>query len=210
MPPQTENIATRSPRVFTIGHSNHTVEHFLSLLKAHAVQVAVDTRSQPYSKYTTQFDHEALKLALQNAGIRYLYLGRELGGRPEGDEFYDDEGHVLYDRVAATSLFQEGLARLERGIHEYNVAMLCAEENPAECHRRLLVGRVLLDHGIQVEHIRGDGRIQTEEEIAAEADPNRDQLQLFQKVEAEPWKSIPSVLRKKRPNSETPSEFAPT
>ena len=205
-----ENIATASPRVFTIGHSNHTIEHFLTLLKAHAVKVVVDTRSQPYSKYATQFDHEALKPALQDIGIRYLYLGRELGGRPEGDDFYGHEGHVLYDRVAATSLFQEGLSRLERGILEYNVAMLCAEENPAACHRRLLIGRVLLDRGIQVEHIRGDGRIQTEEEVAAEADPDRDQLSLFQKAEAEPWKSIPSVLRKKRPNSETPSEFAPT
>ena len=205
-----ENKATASPRVLTIGHSNHTVEHFLSLLRAQAVQVVVDARSQPYSKYATQFDQEALKIALQDAGIRYFYLGRELGGRPEGDEFYDGEGHVLYDRVAATTLFQEGLSRLERGIREYKVALLCAEENPAACHRRLLVGRVLVDRGIQVEHIRGDGRIQTEQEVAAEADPNRDQLTLFEKVEAEPWKSIPSVLRKKRPKSETPSEFAPT
>ena len=210
MPPQTEKNVTASPHVFTIGHSNHTADHFLCLLKSQGVQVVVDARSQPYSKYATQFDHDALKAALQDAGIRYLYLGRELGGRPEGDEFYDDEGHVLYDRVAATGLFQEGLSRLERGIREYKVAMLCAEENPAACHRRLLVGRVLLERGIRVEHIRGDGRIQTEQEVAAEADPNRDQLTLFQKVEAKPWKSIPSVLRKKRPNRETPSEFAPT
>ena len=99
MPPHMENNATASPRVFTIGHSNHTLEHFLNLLKAHAVQVVVDTRSQPYSKYATQFDRETLKPALQDMEIRYLYLGRELGGRPEGDEFYDDDGHVLHDRV---------------------------------------------------------------------------------------------------------------
>ncbi len=190
-----------SYRVLSIGHSNHTMEHFIALLKAHSIQVVVDERSQPYSKYATQFDQDLLKPALQNAGIRYLYLGRELGGRPQGDEFYDEEGHVLYDRVAATSLFQEGLTRLERGIREYNVAMLCAEENPAGCHRRLLVGRVLLDRGFQVAHIRGDGRIQSEEEVAAELDPNRDQLSLFQIAEEEPWKSIPSVLRKKRPNN---------
>jgi len=210
MPPQMENSASAAPRVYTVGHSNHSVEHFIGLLQTHAVQVVVDTRSQPYSKYATQFDHEALKVALQDAGIRYLYLGRELGGRPEGDEFYDEGGHVLYDRVAATCLFQEGLTRLERGIREYKVALLCAEENPAVCHRRLLVGRVLLDHGIQVEHIRGDGRIETEEEVAAQIDPDRDQLSLFGKAEAESWKSIPSVLRKKRPNLETPSEFAST
>jgi len=94
-------------------------------------------------------------------------------------------------------LFQEGLARLERGIREYSVALLCAEENPSGCHRRLLVARVLLDHGFQVQHIRGDGRIQTEEEVAAEVDPDRDQLSLFQKAEDEPWKSIQSVSRKK-------------
>jgi uncharacterized protein (DUF488 family) len=209
MPPRIENKVTSSPHVLTIGHSNHTVEHFLSLLNAHAVQVVVDARSQPYSKYASQLDHEALKLALQDAGIRYLYLGRELGGRPEGHEFYDGEGHVLYDRVAETCLFQEGLSRLERGVREYKVALLCAEENPAACHRRLLVGRVLLERGVQVDHIRGDGRIQTEEEVAAEVAPHRDQMTLFEKVEAEPWKSIPSVLRKKRSISETPSESAP-
>jgi len=182
----------------------------LGLLRSQAVQVVVDIRSQPYSKYATQFDQENLKAALLGAGVRYLFLGRELGGRPDGDEFYDQEGHVLYDRVAATSVFQEGLSRLERGIREYNVAILCAEENPAACHRRLLVGRVLLDHGFQVEHIRGDERVQTEDEIASEADPDRDQLSLFQKVKAEPWKSIPSVLRKKKQNNEAPSEFAST
>ena len=209
MPPRTENKATSSPRVLTIGHSNHSMEHFLSLLKAHDVQVVVDARSQPYSKYATQFDHEALKLALQDAGIHYLYLGRELGGRPEGDEFYDGEGHVLYDLVAATRLFQEGLSRLERGIREYRVALLCAEENPAACHRRLLVGRVLLERDVQVDHIRGDGRVQTEEEVAAEVAPNRDQVTLFERVEAESWKSIQSVLRKKRSIIETPSKSAP-
>jgi len=196
-----ENNAKAELRVLTIGHSNHTTEHFLGLLKSHSIQVVVDTRSQPYSKYSTQFDQKELKRALSLAGIQYLYLGRELGGRPEGEEFYDEGGHGLYDRVATTGLFQEGLARLERGIREYQVAVLCAEENPAACHRHLLVGRVLLGHGIQVGHIRGDGRIQTEEEVAAETEPNRDQLQLFQTAEAEPWKSIPSVLRKKRPNN---------
>jgi uncharacterized protein (DUF488 family) len=193
--------ASDAARVLTIGHSNHATEHFLHLLHSHGVEVVVDTRSQPYSKYSTQFDQKDLKQALVAAGIRYLYLGRELGGRPEGEDFYDEDGHVLYDRVAGSPQFQEGLARLERGIREYRVAMLCAEENPASCHRRLLIGRVLLEHGIQVDHIRGDGSVQTEEEVAAGLDPNRDQLALFQKVEAEPWRSIPSVLRKKKQSS---------
>jgi uncharacterized protein (DUF488 family) len=200
----------REACVLTVGHSNHTVEHFLGLLTAHAIEVVVDARSRPYSKYAKQFDHEALKTTLRDTGIRYLYLGRELGGRPDGDEFYDEEGHVRYDRVAATKRFREGLDRLERGIHEYRVAVLCAEENPACCHRRLLVGRVLLERGVQVEHIRGDGRIQTEEELAAEVNPNRGQSSLFAKAEAEPWKSTATVSRKKRPDHETPSQPAST
>jgi uncharacterized protein (DUF488 family) len=118
MPSQKENRAPSGSRVFTIGHSNHAPEDFLSLLKEQGVQVIADVRSQPYSKYATQFDQGPLKLAVQEAGVRYLYLGRELGGRPDGDEFYDSDGHFLYDRVAATSLFQEGLSRLERGIRE--------------------------------------------------------------------------------------------
>jgi uncharacterized protein (DUF488 family) len=201
MPPQNENPDVRIPRVLTIGHSNHTMDHFVGLLKMHGVQVVVDVRSQPYSKYATHFDKDALKLGLQSAGIRHLYLGRELGGRPEGDEFYDQDERVLYDRVAASSIFQEGIKRLEKGIREFRVATLCAEENPSACHRRLLVSRVLLDHGIYVDHIRGDGLIQTEEEVAAELVPDRDQLSLFQKTCEKPWKSIPPVLRKKRPNN---------
>ena len=196
-----ENTSNTRLRVLTIGHSNHAVEHFLGLLKSHSVQVVADTRSYPYSEYATHFDQKPLKMALEADGIRYVFLGRELGGRPDGDEFYDERGHVLYDRVAETELFQEGVSRLEKGIREYKVAMLCAEENPAACHRRLLIGRVLVNRGIQVDHIRGDGRIQSDAEVAAETDPNKDQLALFEKVEAEPWKSIPSVLRKKRQNS---------
>ena len=196
-----EKISDNSLRVVTIGHSNHSAAHFLGLLNTHGIQVVVDTRSQPYSNYSTQFDQKDLKEVLTAAGIRYLFLGRELGGRPEGEEYYDAEGHVLYDRVAKTPIFQEGLARLVRGIREYPVALLCAEENPAACHRRLLIGRVLIGQGVRVDHIRGDGKLQTEEEVAAEADPNRNQLSLFQKAEAELWKSIPSVLRKKKQSS---------
>lgn len=201
MPLQNENGDQRTPRALTIGHSNHTMDHFVGLLKMHGVQVVVDVRSQPYSKYATHFDKDVLKLGLQSVGIRHLYLGRELGGRPEGDEFYDQEGHVLYDRVAATGIFQEGLKRLKNGIREFRVAILCAEENPSACHRRLLVSRVLLNHGIHVDHIRGDGRLQTEEEVAAELTPDRDQLALFQNAEEKTWKSIPTVPRKKRGNN---------
>ena len=186
-------------RVLTIGHSNHSIEHLLELLTFHAVQVVADVRSSPYSKYATQFDRESLAEALGGAGFQYVYLGSELGGRPRGDAYYDAAGHVLYGRVVESPGFRKGLARLEEGLRRYTVAALCAEEDPSGCHRRLLVGRVLDERGIAVDHIRGDGRLQTEAELAA-AEPRSNQLSLFDEINA-PWKSVPSVSQRKRQSS---------
>jgi len=189
-----------SLHVLTIGHSNHTMDRFLDLLRRHNVQVIADVRSHPYSKYASQFDREALTAALQAAGFQYVYLGGELGGRPRGDDYYDAEGRVHYDKVAESRVFQEGLARLEKGLRQYAVAMVCAEEDPTGCHRRLLIGRVLAERGIAVEHIRGDGRLQAEEELTP-ADLNADQMVLFEEMETPAWKSIPSVSLKRRQSS---------
>lgn len=196
-----QNEPMASLRVLTIGHSNHPLEHFLGLLKQRSVEVVVDTRSHPYSNYATHYDQKPLKEELTKAGFQYLYLGQEVGGRPDGSQYYDGDGRVLYEKVAASAEFKKGLQRLQEGIGKYTIAMLCAEENPAACHRRLLIGRVLIEHGIAVEHIRGDGRLQTEEELALEIDPADKQISLFEETEAPEWKSVPSVLRKKRQNS---------
>jgi uncharacterized protein (DUF488 family) len=187
-----------SPSALTIGHSNHTLERFLRLVNEHQVEVIADTRSQPYSKYAPHFDQTPLREALTLAGIKYVYMGREFGGRPDGSDFYDAEGHVLYGRVAESPLFLEGLERLEKGLQTYRVALLCAEENPAGCHRRLLVGRVLGRRGVSVEHIRGDGRLQSEIELSLEETGDGGQLALFDHAAIDPWKSIPSVLPKRR------------
>jgi uncharacterized protein (DUF488 family) len=188
----------------TIGHSNHPIEILLGLLKGHSVEIVVDTRSQPYSKYSPQFDQPALKAALAVQDIRYLHMGKELGGRPNGAEFYDTKGHVLYNRVADSSPFQEGIVRLERGLGQFRVALLCSEENPAGCHRRLLIGRVLGQHGVAVEHIRGDGRLQSEADLVREESGDDGQLSLFEHAAIPQWKSIPSVLPKKRQSSSLP------
>lgn len=192
---------TNRLRILTIGHSDHPLEHFLGLLKRHSVDVVADTRSYPYSNFAPQYDQQPLRKALLDAGLQYVYLGRELGGRPEGDQYYDSEGHVLYAKVAGSNLFRTGLSRLEHGIHKFKIALLCAEENPANCHRRLLIGRVLLSEGIEIEHIRGDGRLQPESELSQHLNSIAAQMDLFQQTEASEWKSIPSVSRKRRQNS---------
>jgi uncharacterized protein (DUF488 family) len=181
-------MAETGPRVLTVGHSNHLFERFLHLIQEHRVEVIVDTRSQPYSKYSPHFDQSLLRDALTAAGIKYVYMGRELGGRPEGDEFYDSEGHVLYGRVAESPLFLEGLTRLEKGLALHRVALMCSEENPAGCHRRMLIGRVLDRRGTTVDHIRGDGRLQSEAELIKEESGDNVQLSLFDHAAPDPWK----------------------
>src|SRR5438270_1730219 len=187
--------------LYTIGHSNHPLDTFIGLLEAHAIQVLVDVRSQPYSKYTPHFESRPLKAAVTSREILYLYLGKELGGRPDGAEFYDADGYVRYDLVAASPLFLDGIERLEQGIQRYRVAAMCAEEDPAGCHRRLLIGRVLATRDTTVLHIRADGSLQREEEFGATDAPQSPggQLTLFPDVEVREWKSIRSVSRKEPP-----------
>src|SRR5205823_15009478 len=100
------------PTLFTVGHSNHSLEEFLALLARHAIEVLVDTRSHPYSQYVTHFNREELAPTLKQDGIKYLYLGREMGGRPDEEEYFDAEGHVLYYRLAQSPLFLQGIERV--------------------------------------------------------------------------------------------------
>jgi uncharacterized protein (DUF488 family) len=198
--------------LFSIGHSNHALERFLDLLRQHRIEVLVDARSHPYSRFAPHFDKSSLKEAVSKAGIKYLFLGRELGGRPDGDEFYDKEGHVLYGRVAEASLFLDGIERLENGIANYRIALMCSEENPSACHRRLLVGRVLAARGIQLEHIRGNGRVQTEAEFQAEEERRRTdgQIEFFGEPSQEKaWRSVQSVFTRKQSKDDAGKPSSP-
>jgi uncharacterized protein (DUF488 family) len=188
---------------FTIGHSNHEFPAWLALLRRHAVEVVVDTRSSPYSKYVPQFDKELMQRSLEQAGIRYLFLGAELGGRPANPGYYDAKGRVLYSRLRDDARFQEGIARLESGMERYRVALVCGEEDPAHCHRRLLIGRVLIERGHTMQHIRGDGRLESDETVAAEAGKPLIGAQpaLFAELDEDQWRSTASVLPKKAPQS---------
>ena len=187
------------PELFTIGHSNHSREAFLERLRQHAIDVLVDVRSQPYSRYTPHFNTDELRAAVTEQGIRYVFLGRELGGRPEGAAFYDAEGHVLYGRVAESAPFLEGVEKVLRGGRMYRVALMCSEENPAVCHRHLLVARVLSERGANVVHIRGDGRLQTEDELLREEAGGESLFAPEEVLMVRPWKSLRSVSPKKAP-----------
>lgn len=177
--------------IFSIGHSNHSAGKLFDLMRLHRVEVLVDVRSQPSSKYAPHFNRAPLKRALEGNGFKYLFLGHELGGRPDGDEFYDKDGHVLYNRVAQSHSFLDGIERLEKGAAEYRLAIMCSEEDPTDCHRRLLIGRVLTERGTDLIHIRGDGTFQREEDLRTS--PTQ-QESLFDQETS--WRSIQSVSQR--------------
>ncbi len=189
--------------VYTIGHSSHSIDLFTELLRKHGIQVLVDVRSAPYSRYAPQFDHDLLPHSLNQAGIKYLFLGKELGGRPDRQDYYDADGHVLYSRITADAAFVAGIERLERGMPDFRIALMCGEEDPAHCHRRLLVTRVLMERGHEVLHIRGDGRIMPDEEVARESGKSlvNEQPALFAELDEDQWRSTASVSPKKAPAS---------
>lgn len=187
--------------VYTIGHSAHSVENLIGLLVGHMIDVVVDSRSAPYSRFAPQFDREVLHRSLTECGMKYLFLGDELGGRPKNPTYYDAHGRVFYGRMKADREFAAGIERLERGIGAFRVALLCGEEDPAHCHRRLLVGRVLVERGHEILHIRADGRLQTDAEVAAESGKPlvNEQPALFAELDEDQWRSTASVSPKRTP-----------
>jgi len=203
--PNGDKASLSTNSIHSIGHSNQPLEHFTQLLRQSQIETVADVRSEPHSRYSPHFDRERLRPALEHEDIRYVFLGKALGGRPAGEAYYDSTGRVCYDRVAQSRFFRDGIQSLREAVATSRVAIMCSEEDPHECHRYLLVSRVLEGEGIQVSHIRGDGRIQTAGEIEEEAARRRGeagQLMLFEPTEEAPWRSIRSVSPKKaRPTS---------
>jgi uncharacterized protein (DUF488 family) len=188
------------PRLYSIGHSNIASEDLLCLLKSHRIEVVADVRSSPRSRYVPHFDAGPLQEALAQQSIKYVSLSRQLGGRPDGDEFYDEQGHVRYDRLARSQTFQAGIDRVLRGARNYRIALLCSEEDPLKCHRHLLIGRLLRDRGAAVLHIRGDGRIQAEDDLYSSQADASPQGELFKaNLEERRWRSAQSVSRRRAP-----------
>lgn len=153
-------MSTTNNPVLTIGHSNHDLDPFMELLHQHHVTALADVRSAPYSRFTPQFNREPFAGSLKGCGIEYVYLGQELGGRAEDPTCYEN-GRVCYDRVAETDSFRHGLDRVVHGAAKHRIVLLCAEREPLECHRTLLVAPALDKRGIEVAHIHADGRLES-------------------------------------------------
>ncbi len=146
--------------VFTVGHSNHDFEKIVGLLTRHRVAAVADVRSAPYSRRNPHFNREPLAHALREAGLDYVYLGYQLGGRPKDPTCYE-ERRVIYERVVATVPFRKGIERVRFGARTSRIALMCAEKEPLQCHRTLLVAPALDALGITMMHILADGSLES-------------------------------------------------
>lgn len=152
--------------LYTIGHSNHTLERFMELLAAHSITAVGDVRSSPYSRYNPQYNRETLQEELNKNGIQYVFLGKELGPRSNDPACYVN-GKVQYHLLAMSELFKEGIQRLNKGMESFRIALMCAEKDPITCHRAILICRHLRGEGISIQHILEDGSIEDNEDSIA-------------------------------------------
>lgn len=150
----------RPPEILTIGHSNHSFETFLEMLRRHQVSVVADVRSTPYSGRHPQFNRERLQAALPEQGVDYAFFGEELGARPQDASCYQ-HGRVSYARLAGRAAFHAGVDRLVQQASADRIAIMCAEKEPLECHRTLLVAPALESLGAAVTHIKSDGALES-------------------------------------------------
>ena len=151
--------------IYTIGYGARSREEFLAALAAHDVDFLIDVRTAPYSRYKPEFSKAALENALRAAGIRYVFMGDALGGRPDDPDCYVD-GRVDYEKLAQKPFYQGGIERLRRAFsQQQRVALMCSEGKPESCHRSALIGRTLTELDIPVMHIDEEDRLITQEDV---------------------------------------------
>lgn len=148
----------------TIGYSTRQFDDFAHALRAHEITVVCDVRSSPFSKRNPAFSRRDLEASLRQLGIKYAFLGEELGARPPDSECYIN-GQARYELLAKRPAFQAGLKRIVAGLERYRPVVLCAEREPIECHRTILVCRHLLAYGVDIRHVLGDGKIETHADL---------------------------------------------
>ncbi|PCJ64471.1 MAG: hypothetical protein COA73_03840 [Candidatus Hydrogenedentota bacterium] len=152
------------PILYSIGHSTHTIDTFISLLKRHDINAIADVRSMPYSRFSPQFSDKALEASLKENNIAYVFLGKELGVRRSNPDLYSNN-KIDYRKISTLSSYRQGILRMIDGAGRMNVAMMCAEKDPLTCHRTILIARnakLLVD---DIRHILEDGSIETQSQL---------------------------------------------
>ncbi|QGU93996.1 DUF488 family protein [Clostridium bovifaecis] len=152
--------------LYTIGHSSHNLNYFLYLLRKFRVNSVVDIRSVPFSKYVPHFNKDKLKNFLSLNHIYYIYMAKEFGLIQEDISLFHPEGYLDFNKMAKTELFKRGIQRLKIGVDKgYKIAIMCAEKDPLDCHRSILISPALIKEGYSVTHILPDSKIETHKEF---------------------------------------------
>lgn len=151
--------------IYTIGHSNKSIDTFLEELKEHDIQYLIDIRSKPFSKWSPHFNQDNIDSSVKSINIKYVYMGGQLGGLPDDRTLYEN-GKVIYSKVSTSEVFISGLQRIITA-HErkLNVIMMCSEGEPEQCHRSKLIGSELAKFNIPVTHVKGINNVVTQDEL---------------------------------------------
>jgi uncharacterized protein (DUF488 family) len=151
--------------IYTIGYGDRTIEHLVDLLQRFQIAYLLDVRSAPYSRFKPEFSKDALDRALALHGIRYLFLGDTLGGRPDDATVYSD-GKVDYGKLAVSELYLQGIGRLQKAFaQQQRIVLMCSEGKPENCHRSRLIGVTLTEMAIPLLHIDENDTLQTQEAV---------------------------------------------
>ena len=151
-----------------------------ALLKDFGIEYLIDVRSQPYSKFNPQFNQNDLKFFLERNGIKYVFMGDTIGGRPEDSSCYDSEGKVDYEAVKTKEFFLNGIDRLKTAYNkDINVVIMCSESKPCECHRSKLIGKVLVTDNIVLKHIDEKGKLKDQLTVINELNKGLSEYDLF-------------------------------
>ena len=170
--------------LYTIGHSQHDVEYFVYMLQKYQINFILDVRSTPYSQFVASYNRENIKAILKNEDIEYSFMGKYFGARPDDIKLYTKEGYLDFEKTRKSVKFQNGVENVIKGIQSgNNIALMCTEKDPIECHRAIMVARTFFEKGINVQHILEDSTLESHNELNHRLIdlyfPDRYQISLF-------------------------------
>jgi len=167
--------------LYTIGHSKHSKQYFLKLLRLNMINCIVDVRSTPFSKFSPQFNKDELKQFLNNSGVYYIHMGEEFGARQKDKKLYTTEGYLDFEKTAKSKQFIKGVDRISKGIDKgLKIAFMCTEKDPIDCHRNILVANEFYKNNYNIENILENGNHEDQKHLEKRLldmyFPNRQQL----------------------------------
>ena len=145
--------------IYTIGYSTYDMNLFIKTLKENCINAVADVRSLPYSKYKPEYDKDSLEKSLISAGIYYVFLGEELGARSKCENCYKG-GRADHALIAKSEPFKKGISRILTGLEKFTIVLMCAESDPINCHRNILICRHLKKENIHIFHILENGKVE--------------------------------------------------